>query len=178
MLKSESKDYKQRSYLSAIEAAKYLNISVRALHGLVQKHDIKVSIATSGQMRFDLGELKRHEHTVKLKPKKKKTDAIFSDSVEINGTTQKIFIKNSMGMNELSDDSIHLMITSPPYFNAKMYSRKPINGDLGDVHDVDEWFEKISAVWQEVYRVLEPGRKAFINIMNLPIRLDGGSFRH
>ncbi|MGQ9603243.1 MAG: DNA-methyltransferase [bacterium] len=48
---------------------------------------------------------------------------------------------------------------------------------LGDIHQADEWFEKISAVWKEVYRVLQPGRKAFINIMNLPVRLENGSFR-
>ena len=69
------------------------------------------------------------------------------------------------------------MITSPPYFDAKMYSKEPIEGDIGNIHDIDEWFEKIGDVWKEVYRVLQPGRKAFINIMNLPIRLENGSFR-
>ncbi len=58
-----------------------------------------------------------------------------------------------------------------------MYSREPIDNDLGNIHDISEWFEKISEVWKEVYRVLQPGRKAFINIMNLPIRLENGSFR-
>ena len=80
-------------------------------------------------------------------------------------------------MDELPDNSIHLMITSPPYFDTKMYSREPIKDDLGNIHDIDEWFEKISKVWKEVYRVLQPGRKAFINIMNLPVRLENGSFR-
>ena len=58
-----------------------------------------------------------------------------------------------------------------------MYSREPIKNDLADIHDVDEWFEKIGEVWKEVYRVLQPGRKAFINIMNLPIRTENGGFR-
>jgi DNA modification methylase len=80
-------------------------------------------------------------------------------------------------MDDLPDNSIHLMITSPPYFDTKMYSKEPIEDDLGNIHDIDEWFEKISDVWKEVYRVLQPGRKAFINIMNLPIRLENGSFR-
>ncbi|HDM36433.1 MAG TPA: site-specific DNA-methyltransferase, partial [Candidatus Syntrophoarchaeum butanivorans] len=38
------------------------------------------------------------------------------------------------------------------------------------------WFEEIGKVWKEVFRVLQPGRRAFINIMNLPIRTRG-SFR-
>ena len=75
-----------------------------------------------------------------------------------------------MDMKELEDNSVHLMVTSPPYFNAKMYTKKPVKEDLGNVHDLDEWFEKICKVWKEVFRVLQPGRKAFINIMNLPVR--------
>jgi DNA modification methylase len=82
-----------------------------------------------------------------------------------------------MKMDDIPSNSVHLVITSPPYFDAKMYSREPIEGDLGNIHTLDEWFEKISEVWREVFRVLEPGRKFFVNIMNLPIRLEDGSFR-
>ncbi|MGQ9664372.1 MAG: DNA methyltransferase [bacterium] len=173
----EPKDYKNRTYLSAIEAAKFLNISVEMLHNLVNREVIKAQISASGQMRFDLRELKNYEANFKHKFKKNKTDIDKVNIIEINGTIQKVFVKNSMMMDDLPDDSIHLMITSPPYFDAKMYSREPIEGDLGNIHNVDEWFEKISKVWAEVFRVLQPGRKAFINIMNLPIRLENGSFR-
>jgi hypothetical protein len=55
----EPKDYKNRTYLSAIESAKFLNIPVKMLHHLVNKQIIKAQIAASGQMRFDLRELKK-----------------------------------------------------------------------------------------------------------------------
>ncbi len=173
---AELKDYKNRVYLSAIEASKFLNIPVKVLHGLASKEIIKAQIAGSGQMRFDLREIKRYEANFKSKPQRK-IDVEKVNIIELNGAVQKIFVKNSMKMDDLSDNSIHLMVTSPPYFDTKMYSRKPIDGDLGDIHDIDEWFEKISRVWEEVCRVLQPGRKMFINIMNLPIRLKNGSFR-
>lgn len=173
----EPRDYKNRTYLSAIEAANYLNISVDILHNLVNKQIIESQISASGQMRFDLRALQKYEQEFKLKTEKKKIDIETINLIEINGTTQKILVKNSMKMDELANDSIHLMITSPPYFDTKMYSREPIENDLGNIHNIEEWFEKISDVWKEVYRVLQPGRKAFINIMNLPIRLENGSFR-
>ena len=173
----EPKDYKNRAYLSAIESAKFLGISVKMLHNLANKQLIKTQIAASGQMRFDLRELKGYEANFKYKPQKNKIDIEKVNIIEINKTTQKVFVKNSMRMDDLPDDSIHLMVTSPPYFDTKMYSKEPIENDLGNIHDVDEWFEKISEVWKEVYRVLQPGRKAFINIMNLPVRLENGSFR-
>lgn len=172
----EARDYKERSYLSAIEAAKYLNISVDILHNLVNKGTIKSQISASGQMRFSLRELKKYEESFKLKTKKKLIVEPVS-ILELNSTNQKIFVKNSMEMNELHNESVHLMITSPPYFDAKMYSREPLKNDLGNIHDINEWFDKISEVWREVYRVLQPGRKAFINIMNLPVRLNSGSFK-
>jgi len=177
MIKMEPKDYKNRTYLSAIEAAKYLGISVEMLHNLANKQVIKAQISSSGQMRFDLKDLKGYEANSKYNLQKNKIDIEKENVIEINGTIQKIFVKNSMTMDDLPDDSIHLMITSPPYFDTKMYSKEPIEDDLANIHDIDEWFEKISSVWKEVYRVLQPGRKAFINIMNLPIRLENGGFR-
>lgn len=173
----ESKDYKKRKYLSAIEAAKYLSTSVEVLHNLVRNQIVKVQVSASGQMRFDLKELEKYER--KHKPELDKKIEYYKEVniLEISDTMQKILIKDSTNMNYLSDSSIHLMITSPPYFNAKMYSREPIEGDLGDIHNVDFWFERIGEVWEEVYRVLQPGRKAFINIMNLPIRLENGTYR-
>ena len=173
----EPKDYKNRSYLSAIEAAKYLDISVEMLHNLVNKQVVKTQIAASGQMRFDLKDLKKFGAKSKEKSQKKTIDIKKTNIIKVNKTIQKIFVKNAMKMDNLADSSIHLMITSPPYFDTKMYSKEPIEGDLGNVHNVDEWFEKISKVWEEVYRVLQSGRKAFINIMNLPIRLESGGFR-
>ena len=78
-------------------------------------------------------------------------------------------------MKESANDSAHLAITSPPYFNAKMYSDAHPD-DLGNVHDLEQWLVEIEKVWREVFRVLQPGRKFFINIMNLPVR-ENTSFR-
>lgn len=172
----EPKDYKNRTYLSATESAKFLNISVSKLHNLVKKGDIKAFISASGQMRFKLEDLKEYKNKHNIQSKKS-VNIQRVNVIEKNGTVQKIFIENSMKMTDLPDNSVHLMVTSPPYFDAKMYSSQPIEDDLGDIHNIDEWFEKIAEVWKEVYRVLQPGRKAFINIMNLPIRLEDGGFK-
>ena len=167
-------DYKERKYLSSIEGAKYLDITVQNLHFLVKKKKIKCDISTSGQKRFTLQNLQKYEKESPRVKKINKKQTLRETILQINNTTHKIYIKNSMSMSELKDDSIHLMITSPPYFNAKMYTKKPVQGDLGNIHDLDMWFNKIEVVWKEVFRVLQPGRKAFINIMNLPIRMEKG----
>ncbi len=70
----------------------------------------------------------------------------------------KIFCKSSEKMDELPDNCVHLMITSPPYNVSKEYDK-----DLS----LTEYLELLNTVWQETYRVLVPGGRACINIANL-----------
>lgn len=170
------KDYQERTYLSVVEAAKYLNISVKRIERLIERGKLKVKLAASGQRRFSLSDLQRlSDEGQKSKHRQAKTARV--SKIEVGDTTQTVIVDSSTKMEEVADASVHLIVTSPPYFNAKMYSRDPIENNLGDVHDIDEWFEKIAQVWRECFRVLQPGRKLFINIMNLPVRLDGGGYR-
>jgi DNA modification methylase len=81
----------------------------------------------------------------------------------------KIIIGNSKNMDEVKNNSIHLVVTSPPYFNTKDYSDDYSGKDLGNIDDYELWKKEIKKVWQECFRVLQPGRRLFINIMNLPL---------
>lgn len=70
----------------------------------------------------------------------------------------KIFCKSSEDMSELPDNSIHLMVTSPPYNVGKEYDE---NLSLTD------YMSLLRRVFEETYRVLVPGGRACINIANL-----------
>jgi site-specific DNA-methyltransferase (adenine-specific) len=70
----------------------------------------------------------------------------------------QIFCKSSEHMEELPDNSIHLMITSPPYNASK---------DYDDNLSLAEYLRLLKQVWTETYRVLVPGGRACINIANL-----------
>jgi site-specific DNA-methyltransferase (adenine-specific) len=69
-----------------------------------------------------------------------------------------IFCKSSEDMAELPDNSVHLMVTSPPYNVGKEY-------DLDAT--LDDYLEFLGRVWREVYRVLAPNGRACINVANL-----------
>lgn len=168
------KDYETRSYLSAGEAAMYLGITVPALHGYVRQQKLPATISASGQQRFDIADLEAFADAELQRRDLATPDVPVENVVHINETAQRILVKDARVMGDIDDGSVHLMVTSPPYFNAKLYSQQPLEGDLGNIHDIDDWFDTISMVWAEVYRVLQPGRKAFVNIMNLPIRTERG----
>jgi len=69
-----------------------------------------------------------------------------------------IFCSSSEQMAELPDNSVHLMVTSPPYNVGKQYDE---NLTLA------EYRAFLSRVWGEVKRVLVPGGRACINVANL-----------
>jgi len=70
----------------------------------------------------------------------------------------KIFCKTSEQMEELPDNSVHLMVTSPPYNVGKEYDENLT---------LKEYRAFLKRVWSEVKRVLVPGGRACINIANL-----------
>lgn len=72
--------------------------------------------------------------------------------------SDRIFCKSSEVMDELPDDSVHLMVTSPPYNVGKIYDENLT---------LEEYRAFLKRVWKEVCRVLVPGGRACINIANL-----------
>ncbi len=75
-----------------------------------------------------------------------------------NTLLNKVFCKTSEKMDELPDNCIHLMVTSPPYNVGKEYD---------DNLSLKEYREFLKKVWQEVKRVLVPGGRVCINVANL-----------
>lgn len=88
-------------------------------------------------------------------------------------TTHNIFYKNANIMEELPDNSIDLMITSPPYPMVAMWDdifskenediAKAIKSDNGDLA-FELMHKELDKVWDETFRVLKPGGIACINI--------------
>ncbi len=76
-------------------------------------------------------------------------------------TSHRIFIGDARDMKFLQDESVHLCITSPPYWQIKDYGT---SGQIGFRDSYEDYINNLNLVWQETYRVLKPGCRFCVNI--------------
>jgi site-specific DNA-methyltransferase (adenine-specific) len=71
-------------------------------------------------------------------------------------TTRHVLINgDARDLSFLSDESVHLVVTSPPYWNLKKYNDNP--DQLGHINDFHIFLSELRKVWCEAFRVLVPG---------------------
>ncbi len=75
-------------------------------------------------------------------------------------TNHRIILGDARRMAAIQDESVHLVVTSPPYFDLIEYPDGA--GQLGHVHDYARFLEELDRVWKECLRVLIPGGRLCI----------------
>ena len=70
-------------------------------------------------------------------------------------TFQRLINGDSRDLSFLKNESIHLVVTSPPYWNLKRYNENP--DQLGHINEYETFLSELEKVWREVFRVLVPG---------------------
>lgn len=91
-------------------------------------------------------------------------DSDFEPLVTIHG--------DSRNMDTIEDNSVGLIVTSPPYWNKADYGNNKSN--LGKIAGYTDFIESIRPVFEECYRVLMPGRKICIVTANVNQHTDHG----
>lgn len=67
----------------------------------------------------------------------------------------------------IPDESVHLIVTSPPYWTLKRYNDSP--GQMGHIEDYEEFHDELDKVWRESLRVLVPGGRAVIVVGDVAV---------
>jgi DNA modification methylase len=75
-------------------------------------------------------------------------------------TEHKLILGDSRKMSEVKDESVHLIVTSPPYWNLKKYRES--SGQLGNLQDYNEFLDELDKVWAECFRVLVKGGRLIV----------------
>ena len=98
-------------------------------------------------------------------------------------TTHRLFQTDTRSISFIPEQSVHLVITSPPYWTLKRYNEN--EAQLGHIADYESFLESLAKVWKEAYRVLVPGgrlvcvvgdvclsRRAFGRHLVMPLHAD------
>jgi len=97
-----------------------------------------------------------------------------SDDTYINN----VYFSDARDMKDIPDESVQLVVTSPPYFNIKDYSKDGFQqekqgvsmaGQIGDIADYQTYIREMLLVWKECFRVLKPNGKLAINTPLMPM---------
>lgn len=67
----------------------------------------------------------------------------------------KLIHGDARDLSFLDDQSVHLVVTSPPYWTLKKYNENPMQ--MGHFADYDHFLAELEKVWRECFRVLVPG---------------------
>jgi len=70
-------------------------------------------------------------------------------------TIHRLIQGDARNLSFIRDESIQLIITSPPYWILKRYHEHP--DQLGHIEDYEKFIEELSKVWKHCYRILVPG---------------------
>jgi modification methylase len=90
-------------------------------------------------------------------------------------TRHEMILGDACDLSMIPDESMHLVVTSPPYFNLKPYASDADGHQLGRIDDYDAFLGQLDRVWRECERVLVPGGRicCVIGDILIPRRADG-----
>lgn len=72
-----------------------------------------------------------------------------------SATVHRLINGDARDLSFLGDESVHLVVTSPPYWNLKRYNESP--NQLGHIREYEAFLGELEKVWRHVFRILVPG---------------------
>jgi len=81
--------------------------------------------------------------------------AAIEQAVSSVPTDHRLVLADSRKMRALKQESVHLVVTSPPYWTLKEY--RDTEGQLGHLADYEQFLRELDKVWKHCFRALVPG---------------------
>jgi DNA modification methylase len=98
-----------------------------------------------GDSQTIIPRLAKDEHSVR----------IIENAVQNIPTTHHLYLGDSRDALNLKPESVHLVLTSPPYWTLKEY--RDTHAQLGHIEDYEEFLDELAKVWKHCFDVLVPG---------------------
>ena len=113
------------------------------------------SFDPAGWVPPEVGRISNHQTDLPRIAKDSKATAAIEAKLAQIPTIHDLHNADAKNLVSLATSSVHLIVTSPPYWTLKKY--RDSQGQLGHVVEYDEFVSQLDQVWRECYRVLVPG---------------------
>ncbi len=91
-------------------------------------------------------------------------------------TSHELILGDARSATRLEPKSVHLVVTSPPYWILKEYNDH--EAQLGHVADYEEFMTGLDEVWTNCYNALVPGGRLIINVGDVCLSRRRNNGRH
>lgn len=141
-----------------VDKIKSIEKKVRELYGDdVNRINIELSKVDKGE-----NSLNQIDYNLGMELLKKRNTQIVPTKFEYQKVGVSIYNKSCSDMNELADDSIQTIITSPPYFKMRDYGTG--KNQLGNERELNDFINNLVTLFEDSKRVLKDNGSLFVNI--------------
>ncbi|MBI2289698.1 MAG: site-specific DNA-methyltransferase [Betaproteobacteria bacterium] len=103
----------------------------------------------------EVGKITDHQTDLPRIAKDPKITAAIEAQLSQIPTMHDLYLRDSRAIDFLASNSIHLVVTSPPYWTLKEYNKS--DGQMGDIGDYETFLTQLDRVWKACYDALVPG---------------------
>lgn len=93
-----------------------------------------------------------------------------------NRTVHRVHTGDARDLGWIPDNSVHLVVTSPPYWTLKEYRRTP--NQIGFIQDYEQFLNELDKAWRECARILIPGGRICCVVGDVCISRKKGGKHH
>jgi modification methylase len=127
----------------------------RAKKAVTQPIDEPGAFDPAEWLPAEVGKITDHQTDLPRIAKDPKASAAIESRLGQIPTAHDIYNRDARRIDFLRSNSVHLVVTSPPYWTLKDYREHP--GQMGSIADYDEFLNELDRVWQACYDALVPG---------------------
>lgn len=102
-----------------------------------------------------LGDLSNIQKAIPRIAKDPKLMQMIQEANSYLSSEHHLYLGDARRMLNISPESVHLILTSPPYWNLKSYNS--LEGQMGDIENYDQFIHELDRVWKQCFQLLVPG---------------------
>ena len=129
--------------------------------GMIVPEVLTLSADGAGEVDFsayvpkEIGPLQDHQKDLPRIAKDARLNTLVESALRRLPSRHGLHLGDARNIGFLKEGSVHLVVTSPPYWTLKEY--RNTEGQMGAIEDYETFLDELDKVWRQCFRALAPG---------------------